>query len=176
MKKIFFVLFAMLLIMLPHMHQASAKMPESLSFTIPDGIEPKFIQDYNYGTVIVTRFVLQGNSIDDWTEAFEVINAMKSNYPKTPKEFCDNMIEKRKKACSTVDVSIIDQTAESILYEIKSKQCPPFPDEQSLNRAMYGNINAYILIYTNRTPGGMTKETRDSWLGTISTAMILPAW
>ena len=176
MKKIFFVLFSTLLIMLPNIHQASAKQPESLSFTIPDGTEPKFIQDYNYGTVIVTRFVLQGNSIDDWTEAFEVINAMKSDYPKTPKEFCDNMIEKRKKTCATVDLSIIDETTESILYEIKSKQCAPFPDEQSLNRALYGKQNVFILIYTNRTPGGMTKQAREGWLGTISTAMIMSGW
>jgi hypothetical protein len=176
MKKMLFILYTMLFIALPSIHKASAEIPERLSFITPDGIKPKFFQDYNYGNVFVARFVLQGNTIDDWTEAFEVINAMKVNYPKTPKEFVDNMIENRKKACSTVDLSIIDQAADSILYEITSKQCPPFPDEQSLNRVLYGNINVFILIYTNRTPEGITKQSRDSWIGTLSTAMLMPSW
>ncbi len=176
MKKIFFMLFTMLFLALPSIHKALARMPETLSFAIPDGTEPKFIQDFNYGNVLITRFVIQGNSIDDWTEAFEVINAMKINYPNTPKEYFNKTIERRKKECSSVVPSIIDQTDESILYEIKSKQCPPFPDEESLNRVLYGNINVFILIYTNKTPGGMTTQNRERWLGTISTAMIMPAW
>lgn len=172
MKKMFFVLFAMLIIALPNMRQASAQMPESLSFTMPEGIEPKFVQDYNYGSVIVTRFVLQGNSIDDWTEIFEIVNGLTINYPGTPKALYLNTIDKRKKRCSDSRFTIINENENSIIYEIIAKQCPSMPDEHSLNKVMYGNTNVFTLIYTNRNLK-MSQKTRNNWLKVLSKAAIV---
>lgn len=172
MKKMLLVLFAMLMTALPCIQQASAQMPESLAFTMPDGIKPKFVQDYNYGSVIVTRFVLQGKSIDDWTESFEIVNGMTINYPDTPEALYLKTIAKRKKRCSDSRFIIINENENSIIYEIIAKQCASMPDEHSLNKVMYGNTNVFTLIYTNRNLK-MSQKTRNDWLRVLSKAAII---
>lgn len=174
MKKISVILFSMLVMMASFFYQASGETPESVRFAMPSGVEPKFVQDYNYGIAFITRFVLQGNSIDDWTEAFEIVNAKKENYPDSPMEAYHKRVETRKKRCQEADFTIINQTPVSITYEVNSKKCPPLPDEQSINRVLYGKTNVFILIYTSRLPELMQKN-HDSWLGTLSNAVILPA-
>jgi hypothetical protein len=173
MKKISVVLLLMLIDILSFVHLASGKGPEKLIYVLPSGMEPKFVQDYDYGSVYMIRFVMQGNSIDDWTEVFEVVNAMKSNYPKNPLEMYNQTVEKRKMRCQNAECSIINQTPESIIYEIKTKKCPPFPDEYSINRVLYGKTNVFLLIYTSRKPE-LLQKTRDEWMGILSKAHILP--
>ncbi|MCP4368712.1 MAG: hypothetical protein GY797_11470 [Deltaproteobacteria bacterium] len=50
------------------------------------------------GNAVTHRFVFKGQSIYDWTEALEILNMYKGNFPPSPKEAYNNLIEYRKKS------------------------------------------------------------------------------
>lgn len=174
MKKISTMLFLVIAFIVSYAHHTLADIPERITNPVPKGVKIKFHKDFDYGYVYIRRFVIQGESVDEWSEAFEIINAYKILYPKTPQEYYKSMLEDRKKICSNVDASIIDQTPDSIIYEINSKNCLPFSDEHSLTKVLYGNTNIFTIIYTIKSPN-ITQETREAWLRSLSTTFLLPA-
>jgi len=151
---------------------------EMVSFPSPKGWpkgdkHAKYVQSFTVTPreAYLTRFVYEGESIDNWTESLEIYNTWKKNFPPTPEKAYNMLIEKRNKMCPEAKASVISQDNNSILYEIITIDCPPHPDENSLNRILYGNSDVFNLIYTNkvRTLAG---ETRDDWIRVLSEAHI----
>ncbi len=152
---------------------ATTRPAEHITFSIPKDGQPKHVKDYSIqpGEAYLTRFVWQGESIDNWTEALEVFNTWRRNFPPTVDDAYKKAIDLRKKKCPDSTFNIISQDASSILYEIRTTNCPPNPDENSLTRTIYGNNNVFSLIYTNKTKE-MPKEKRDEWTTILSNARI----
>lgn len=119
----------------------------------------------------LTRFVYEGESIDNWTEGLELFNTWKRNFPSTPEKAYNMLIDKRKKMCPEAKANVISQDNNSILYEVITINCPPHPDENSLNRILYGNTNVFHFIYTNKVRT-LPTETRDDWIRVLSEAVI----
>jgi len=120
----------------------------------------------------LTRIVWEGKSIDDWTEALEVFNTWRKKSPPTPEELYNSAIEHRIKVCPESTINVISKNASSMLYEIKTINCPSHPDEHSITRILYGKTNVFSLIYTNKIKD-IPKETRDEWIGILSEAKII---
>ncbi len=142
---------------------------ETLSFTGPK--MHKYAKRFTLKEAYLTRLVWEGKSIDDWSEALEILNIWRKNYPPTPEEAYNFLIKDRKKLCPESTIKVISKNSSSILYEIKTVNCPPHHDENSITRILYGNTNVFILIYTKKTKD-ILKETREEWIKLLSEASI----
>lgn len=146
---------------------------EHITFSMPKDPQAKHVKEFTIQPreVYLTRFVMQGESIDNWTEALEVLNTWRKNYPATIDDAYKKAVDLRKKTCPESTFNVVSQDPNSILYEIKTVNCPPNLDENSLTRTLYGTRNVFILIYTNKTKE-MPKEKRDEWIAILSGAKI----
>lgn len=149
---------------------------ESINFRMPKDSggkyrQHKYYKEFDFGNAYLTRFVYEGQSIEDWTEALEIFNTWKKNFPKSPEDAYKQQLEKRKKMCPEASFHVISQDNNSVLYEINTVNCPPHPDEHSITRLLYGRTNVFSLIYTNKTKD-LSKEIRGEWLSILSEANI----
>jgi len=151
---------------------------ENVSFKPPkdwpkDGKYAKFVNSFTIGQgeAYLTRFVYEGESIDNWTEGFEIFNTWKKNFPPTPERAYNMLIKKRRNMCPEAKSNILNQDNNSILYEIVTINCPPHPDENSIIRILYGNTNLFQLTYTNKVRT-LPLEKRDDWIRVLSEATI----
>ncbi len=145
---------------------------ETVSFQFPKGDKHfKYVKEFDLKEAYLTRFVYEGESIENWTEALEIFNTWRKNFPPTPEKAYNMLIEKRIKMCPDAKANVIRQDNNSILYEIVTVNCHPHPDENSLNRILYGNSDIFQLIYTNKVRT-LPAETRDEWIRILSEADI----
>lgn len=144
---------------------------EWLGFSLPKEKDVKFKKSFNSRNAYLTRFVWEGQAIDNWTEVLEVFNAWRGNYPSAIEDLYKLSIDTRNKKCPDSIFNVINQDPNSILYEIKTINCPPNPDEHSITKLLYGRDNFFELIYTNKTKD-LSKETREEWVRILSEAAI----
>ncbi len=145
---------------------------DNVNLTMTPVREIKYAKDYNGYNYILTRFVFTGDSIDKWTEGMEQINVWKKDYPSTPEATFKLLSEKRKKRCPDSSSNIINQDAGSILFETRTANCAPNPDEHSITRVLYSKESIWILIYTHKVKE-LPAELRTQWVGNLSTATVV---
>jgi hypothetical protein len=135
------------------------------------GVPPKFVESFDIipRQVGVTRFVWEGESIDDWTEAVEIVNTWRKNNPATPKEALETLVEKRIAQCPEATHRLLHQDESSVLYELITINCPPHPDEHSITRLIYGRNEVFTVIYTNKV-NPLSPSLRDEWIDILSRA------
>lgn len=153
------------------------RQAETTHFPMPkDDKKPKYVNTFTItpGQAYLTRFVWEGESIDNWTESLEIFNTWKTNFPPTPEKAYNMLVEMRRKKCPEAKATVLNQDNNSITYEINTINCPPHPDENSLNRILYGNSQVFNYIYTNKITT-LPTETRDEWLRILSGAVIDPS-
>ncbi len=135
------------------------------------GKEHKYFKEFDLKDAYVSRFVWEGESIDNWTEALEICNTWRKNLPPTPEGAYHLVMDIRKRMCPESTFSVINREASSMLYEIKTINCPAHPDEYSITRVLYGKSNVFSLIYTNKTKD-LPRESREEWINILSGAII----
>lgn len=144
---------------------------EGLDYPLPTK-KHKYVKTFTLKDAQLTVFVYEGKSIDDWTESLEIFNTWRKNYPPTPEEAYTSAIEARKKQCPETTINLISKDSKSILFEARTTNCPPQPDENSIIRILYGNTDVFIPRYTNKTKD-IPKETRDEWIRVLSESYIM---
>jgi hypothetical protein len=130
---------------------------------------PKFVKSTTEGQVLITRFVLEGSSADEWTEALEVLQYPKKSSPPTSSDMFEQLKALRSRECSSTTYEMFEQTKESMLWESRSTGChAPFPDQHAITRLIYGKSQVTTLIFT--IAGKMQPETRDEWTKLLAQA------
>jgi hypothetical protein len=119
----------------------------------------------------LTRFVFTGESIDNWTESLETFNPWRKDFPPNPEEAFNSMVQQRKQKCPDSTPNVISKDNTSVLYEIRTSNCAPHPDEHSINRILYGNTDVFVLIYTNKIKE-LQVSSREEWIKILSQAKI----
>jgi len=154
--------------------QKQAQAGERINFKFPTDLGmPKYSKEFRIEPEgRLTRLVLEGDSIDNWTEALEIINTWRKNYPPTIDNAYQIHIEGLQKSCPESTVSVISKDSGSILFERKTVNCQPRPDENALTRILYGNSDVFLLVYTNKVKE-LPKEKRDGWIKALSEAKIV---
>jgi hypothetical protein len=153
----------------------SPRQVETVQFSLPKDFEAKRLKEGKYVKTFalkkarITRFVLEGKSIDVWTEALELFNTGRKNFPPTPEEAYEHLMEDRQKICPESSFNVIGKDSSTILYEMKTINCSPYQDENSITRIIYGNTDVFMLIYTIKIRD-IPKEKRDEWIKTLSAA------
>lgn len=119
---------------------------------------------------VLTRFVIEGESADDWIEAFEVLDTLRRNAPKTVNGWYEQFRQKGEQHCPGSEWNVIAQDSDSLTFERRTSDCGPFAEQHALYRVIYGNDEVFTLIATRK--GSMDDETRSSWLAVLASATI----
>lgn len=118
---------------------------------------------------VLTRFVVDGTSADEWKTAFEVMNTLRKNEPKSPHQWYERFMKAGEESCPS-EWTVISESSTSLTFERRSPACPPHEAQIALYRVLYGKREVFALIAT--TKGEMTTEERAAWLRLLESAKV----
>ena len=120
---------------------------------------------------VLTRFVVNGASATAWQEAFEVLNTMRRDEPRKPKQWLERLRKERDAACPG-EWHIIAEDDRSLTFERRTPDCPPHAAQTALYRVIYGPQQVFTLIATVKVD--IPAESRTAWLEVLASADVRP--
>lgn len=117
---------------------------------------------------VLQRFVIEGKSATDWTDALEVLNTMRKAEPKTPAGWYERL-QKQGASCPS-NWTLIAQAKDSITFQRDSAACSTQPAQTGLYRVLYGRQQVFTLIFTSKAP--VSQEKRQQVLAMLESAAI----
>jgi hypothetical protein len=139
-----------------------------IRFGLPAGKAPVSIKEYEDGPVLLTRFVIEGESQDAWTSALEILEFSKGGQPGSAAEWFEAYRAAGDEHCPGAAWTIVQQDKNSLLYERETRDCDGNAPQHALSRVLYGTKQVFLLIFT--TSGELTAEDRDLWITTLGNA------
>lgn len=118
---------------------------------------------------VLTRFIIEGSSAEEWTESLEIMNTWKKNQPKDVSGWYEKFKLQEEASCQSA-WEILEELKKSMIFERQSESCPPFAAQHALYRVLYGKRNIFVLIATRKE--GMDDETRGSWMSVLESAEV----
>lgn len=146
----------------------AAAASAQIRFGLPAGTAPVSIKEYEDGPVLLTRFVLEGESQDAWTAALEVLEFSRKGQPGNATEWFEAYRASGDEHCPGATWTVVQQDKNSVLYERETGECDGNAPQHSLSRVLYGKKQVFLLIFT--THGGLSTEDRDLWITTLGNA------
>lgn len=169
------LLASLLLAAIPQQGVAQAPAgPERVTFPFPkDPGGPKFVDDQSGSREdgALSRWVWNGESIDNWVEALEIVNVRRPDIPPALEEAFRAAVASRQSYCPGSTSRLISSDSTSILYEITTRYCLGHADEISLTRIIRTPTQVFSLIYTNKAPDRADAKRQD-WIRVLSEAKI----
>ena len=133
------------------------------------GSEPIIYTEDKAPLYVLMRFVVDGSSTEDWTEALEVINTQRKNEPKNARAWYGRFKEHAEETCAS-DWEVIKESKKTLMFERRAAECPPFEAQQALYCVLYGKRDVFVLIATRKNE--MDTATREGWLKLLHSAEI----
>jgi hypothetical protein len=118
--------------------------------------------------VLLTRFVLEGESQEAWTSALEVLEFSKKGQPGNAADWLTAYRASGDENCPGAAWTVLQQDKDSVLYERETGACDGNAPQHSLSRVLYGKKQLFLLIFT--TKGDLAAEDRDLWITTLGNA------
>ena len=118
---------------------------------------------------VLTRFIVEGSSAEEWTESLEIMNTWKKNQPRNVSGWYEKFKLQGEETCHS-DWKILEESKKSLMFERLSESCPPFGVQHAVYRVLYGKKNIFVLFATRKE--GMDDGTRDSWIEVLESADI----
>jgi hypothetical protein len=116
---------------------------------------------------VLQRFVIDGKSARDWTEALEVLITMRKAEPPTPAKWYARF-QAQGAQCPS-QWTMIAQDKQSITFQRGSQACDPHPAQTGLYRVVYGKEQVFAMISTHK--GALSKQKRAQILAMLATAV-----
>ena len=113
------------------------------------------------------RFAVEGESADDWIEAFEVLNTSPRKEPKTPAKWYENFRKHGDSSCAS-EWEVITENVDGLTFKRTSPACPPHAAQTALYRVLYGRDNVFTLIATRKE--SMPADTEAAYLKVLASA------
>jgi len=141
---------------------------DGLRFTLPAGTAFVTVKEFDEGPVFLTRFVIEGTSADEWTQALEILQFSKKGQPKTASLWYDAFKTNGEQHCPGGVWTVLQQDDASVLYERTTADCDGNPPQRSLNRVLYGKKKAFVLIFTSAEE--LVSADREAWVSVLANA------
>jgi hypothetical protein len=129
--------------------------------------EAMYVEDRSPAYVL-QRFVIEGKSATDWTDALEVLNTMRKAEPKTPTGWYERF-QKQGAQCPS-NWTLIAQNKDSVTFQRDSLACSLQPAQTGLYRVLYGKQQVFTLIFTSKAP--LSEEKRRQVLAMLDSATV----
>ena len=125
-----------------------------------DDSNPKYIPD---------RIAIQGTSVDQWTEALDIIVRLRGSKMRTTADW-SRQIERQSRALCPSTFTVIAQDANSLTFQRSSTGCPAGTPLTGLYRIVAGKRSLFMLA--GLTMAEMTEPQRQQWLALLATARL----
>ncbi len=118
---------------------------------------------------VLQRFVVQGTSGVEWTEALEVLNTWRDDHPRKVAGWYARF-KKQSDATCPGQWTVIAEDKTSLTFERITGACAEHEAQHAVYRVLYGEEQVFTLVATRK--GGMDEVTRANWLTLLATAKI----
>ena len=118
---------------------------------------------------VLTRFVIEGESADDWIEALEILNTNRKQEPKDVGMWYERFKAQGEETCPS-EWRMLEQSKKALLFERLSHDCDPFEAQHAIYNVLYGKRDVFVFIATRK--GEMATETRDGLLKLLRSVKI----
>jgi hypothetical protein len=118
----------------------------------------------------IREYVLTGQTIENWTE---LVTSLFDASASTPKEALARFRDDLARDCPSLRISIIEESAESILLEWQHEGCQGFPAQHEIRRITSGRGGVLTLSFAEKTKQ-LTSEKRTTWISIIRAARVRP--
>jgi len=115
------------------------------------------------------RFMVEGESLQEWTEILEIINTRRRDEPDDARSWLERFQKQGNETCPS-DWTTIEEQPDSITFRRTAKNCQDFDDQDAIYRVLYGKNNVYLILATRK--GEMDKASREGWLNVLRSAEI----
>ena len=115
------------------------------------------------------RFVVEGESLEEWTEILEIIDTHRRDEPDNTHLWFERFQAQGNETCPSQWITI-DEKADSIIFRRTAKNCHGFDDQDALYRVLYGEKNVFLIFATQK--GEMDAVSREGWLNVLQSAEI----
>jgi hypothetical protein len=115
------------------------------------------------------RFVIEGESLETWTEILEIIDTRRKDEPDTAQQWFERFREHGDETCSS-EWTTIDEQATSIIFRRTAKNCQGFDDQDALYRVLYGKKNVFLIFATRK--GDMDDVILEGYLTVLRSAEV----
>lgn len=119
---------------------------------------------------VLTRFVIEGESADEWIEAFEILDAQRKGAPRTVEGWYEQFHQQGEQHCPGGNWEVLARGKNSITFERHTLACDGFAEQHALYRVLYGKHEIFSLVATRK--GSMDEATRSGWLGVLESARV----
>src|SRR5204862_3871620 len=109
-----------------------------------------------------------GQTLDNWSE---LITSYYAKASLSPRISYDNLRDALSRECPSLRISIIDESANNIVFEWEHDGCQGYPAQHEIRRIMNTNSGTRALSFTVKLPN-LSAEKRETWLGIIKAAQI----
>jgi hypothetical protein len=121
-------------------------------------------------TRTIREYVLTGQTIENWTE---LVTSLFDAAAGTPKEVFGRFRTDLARDCPSLRISIIEESAESILLEWQHEGCQGFPAQHEIRRITSARGGILTLSFAQKTRQLMPDKRR-TWLSIIRAASVRP--
>lgn len=128
---------------------------------------PIIVEEDRAKQMHVTRFVVDGDSADEWNESLQVIETHVKDQPQSLDDWYKEFTARFDPVC-TAKWETIEKKHDSMIFERHVKECPVHAARHTMFRVLYGRQHVYIMIAEKRPD--MEEEARQGWLALLRTA------
>ena len=118
----------------------------------------------------VREYVLPGQTVHNWRE---LVTSHYSVQQVAVSAMFEEMKLRLSRDCPSLRVSIIEESADNILYEWQHDGCQGYPPQHELRRITRSLNGTLMLSYVAKTPQ-LSAETRSTWISIIKAAKVRP--
>jgi hypothetical protein len=122
------------------------------------------------GSRNIREYVLSGQTVDNWSELvtsgyWAVLVSPRSHF----EYFRRLMLHD----CPAARISVIEESADTILFEWQHDGCGSYPAQHELRRISRCRTGMFVLSFVEKTPQ-LSAEKRATWISIIKSAHVRP--
>jgi len=118
---------------------------------------------------VLSRIIVDGTSIEEWNEAFEIIRTQRINESRNVDGWYASFQARAETTCPS-DWEILEQLEGALTFEHHASDCASFDVQHAIYKVLYGKHEVFVLIGKRRTQ--MDAATRTRWIKLLGSAEI----
>jgi len=118
---------------------------------------------------VLSRIIVDGTSIEEWNEAFEIIRTQRKNESRNVDGWYASFQAQAETTCPS-DWEILEQLEGALTFERHASDCASLDVQHAIYKVLYGKHEVFVLIGKCRTQ--MDAATRTSWIKLLGSAEI----
>lgn len=121
------------------------------------------------GEQSIREYILQDETVEAWSE---LVTSYYHQGNLAPKAIFESIKSQLSKNCSSLRVSIIEESATSILFEWRHEGCGGFPPQHEIKRIAKNSSGVLFLAYVAKTEQ-LSEERKKSWVSILRNATLV---